>query len=194
MRIVGGRLRGRPIAGPTTDAIRPTSDRLRQAIFDILLHAYDDVIEGARVLDLFAGTGAMGLEALSRGASFALFVDLSGPAGRLVTRNLASLGLEASARLLRRDATRLGPANPERGYDLVFCDPPYGKDLAGPALTAAAGGGWLAQGAIAVIEERAGFSPALPDLFEILERRSWGDTEVSFARYAGPGPTPLTVP
>jgi 16S rRNA (guanine966-N2)-methyltransferase len=184
MRIVGGRLRGRPLAGPPSDEIRPTSDRLRETIFNVLAHAYDDVVEGARVMDLFAGTGAMALEALSRGAAFALLVDDSALARGLIRQNIEALGAGGATRLFRRDATRLGAAGPNGRFGLLFCDPPYGRDLAGPALTSAASGGWLDPGALAVVEERAGaFSP--PAGFEELERRSVGTTEVTFARFAG---------
>src|ERR671911_3236133 len=110
MRIVGGRFRGRVLAGPRSDAIRPTSDRLRETIFNVLAHAYDDPVAGARVLDLFAGTGAMGLEALSRGAAFALFVDESAEARGLIRANVEALGLGGRSRLFRRDATRMGRA------------------------------------------------------------------------------------
>src|SRR5215207_1509643 len=112
MRIVGGRFRGRALAGPRTDAVRPTSDRLRETIFNILAHAYDDPVAGARVLDLFAGTGAMGLEALSRGAAFALFVDDGAEARGLIRANVEALGLGGDTRLFRRDATRMGAAAP----------------------------------------------------------------------------------
>lgn len=189
MRVVGGRLRGRPLAGPSDDAIRPTSDRLRESIFNVLEHGYDDVTAGARVLDLFAGTGAMGLEALSRGATYATFVDESSRAIALIRTNLDKLGLSSQARLLRRDAGRLGPAGSEPPATLLFCDPPYARALARPALERAAAGGWLAPGALAVIEEKAGCAPVLPVGFELVERRVWGDTEVVFARI---GEAPLT--
>src|ERR671911_2704043 len=112
MRIVGGRWRGRSLKGPSSDAIRPTSDRLRETLFNILQHSYDDPIEGARVLDLFAGTGALGLEALSRGAAFALFVDEGAEARSLIRGNVEALGLGGTTRIFRRDAAKLGPAHP----------------------------------------------------------------------------------
>ena len=184
MRIVGGRLRGRPLATPSSDAIRPTSDRLRETIFNILAHAYDDPVEGARVIDLFAGTGAMGIEAISRGAVFALLVDDSASARGLIRDNIDRLGLGGATRLFRRDATRLGPAGQNGTFSILFCDPPYGLGLAPPALAAAATGGWLDPGALAIVEERAGaFFP--PAGFEELERRQAGETEVTFARFGG---------
>ena len=186
MRIVGGRWRGRSLAGPKSDAIRPTSDRLRETIFNILSHAYDDPIEGARVLDLFAGTGAMGLEALSRGAAFALFVDDGAQARSLIRENVETLGVGGTTRLFRRDATRMGPAAPNVPFSVVFCDPPYGRDLAPKALRACAEGGWLSPEALVVVEEAQGVEVMLPAGFEDLERRDYGETNVVFGRYLGP--------
>ncbi|HVL72088.1 MAG TPA: 16S rRNA (guanine(966)-N(2))-methyltransferase RsmD [Beijerinckiaceae bacterium] len=185
MRIVGGRFRGRGLAGPRSDAIRPTSDRLRETIFNILAHGYDDPVTGARVLDLFAGTGAMGLEALSRGAAFALFVDDGAQARGLVRENVEALGLGGCTRLFRRDATRMGPPAPNEPFSLVFCDPPYGKDLAPRALASCAEGGWLSPAALVVVEEAAGAPVAPPSGFEALERRDYGETAVSFLRRTG---------
>src|SRR5215211_5948299 len=142
MRIVGGRLRGRVLAAPRSQTIRPTADRLRESLFNILMHAYDDPIDGARVLDLFAGTGALGLEALSRGAAFALFVDDGVAARALLRGNVEALGLGGLTRIFRRDATKLGPAHPLAPFSLVFADPPYRGGLAETALAAARDGGW----------------------------------------------------
>src|SRR3954454_13333035 len=128
MRVVGGRLRGRALAAPKSDAIRPTSDRLRETIFNVLAHAYDDAVDGARIIDLFAGTGAMGIEALSRGAAFCVFVDEGTEARGLIRDNVEALGLGGATRLFRRDATRMGGAGPNPPASVVFCDPPYGKD------------------------------------------------------------------
>src|SRR5579872_5519586 len=130
MRVVGGRLRGRTLTDPTSDAIRPTADRLRESLFNILAHAYGDPIGGARVLDLFAGTGALGIEALSRGAAFALFVEDDAAARALIRGNLAALGLGGASRIFRRDATKLGAAHPIEPFSLVFLDPPYSQGLA----------------------------------------------------------------
>lgn len=184
MRIVGGRFRGRPLAAPRTGAIRPTSDRLRESVFNVLVHAYGDPVEGARVLDLFAGTGAMGLEALSRGAAEAVFVDDSAEARGLIRANVEALGLGGVTRLFRRDATRLGPLGKAAPYDLVFCDPPYGKGLAERALAAAAAGGWLAAGALCVVEEAAEAAFAWPEGFGGLEEREQGETVVRFGRWS----------
>src|SRR5690348_17374436 len=161
MRVVGGRLRGRPLASPKSSAIRPTADRLRESLFNILVHAYGDPITGARVLDLFAGTGALGIEALSRGAAFALLVDDGAEARALIRENVAALGLGGVTRIFRRDATKLGPAHPLEPFSLAFLDPPYGQGLAAPALISAREGGWLAPGALIVVEEagKSAFAP-----------------------------------
>jgi 16S rRNA (guanine966-N2)-methyltransferase len=178
MRIVGGRLRGRKLAAPSVQAIRPTSDRLRESLFNVLAHAYGDPVTGARVLDLFAGTGALGLEALSRGAAFALFVDDGAEARALIRENVAALGLGGSSRIFRRDATKLGPVHPLAPFTLAFLDPPYGKGLAEPALASARVGGWLAPEALVVVEEAAQSNFKAPDGFQELERRPYDDTEL----------------
>jgi 16S rRNA (guanine966-N2)-methyltransferase len=182
MRIVGGRLGGRTLASPRSQAIRPTADRLRESLFNILVHAYGDPVTGARVLDLFAGTGALGLEALSRGAAFALFVDDAAEARALLRENIAALGLGGVTRIFRRDATRLGPAHPVEPFSLVFLDPPYGKGLAEKALASARDGGWLAPGALIVVEEAADAAFTAPAAFEDVERRRYDDTEIVFLR------------
>jgi 16S rRNA (guanine966-N2)-methyltransferase len=182
MRVVGGRLRSRPIAGPKSDALRPTGDRLREALFNILAHAYGDPVTDARVLDLFAGTGALGIEAISRGASYALFVDEGVEARALLRGNVETLGLGGVTRIFRRDATRLGPAHPLEPFTLVFADPPYGQGLAEKALTSAREGGWLKPGALIVVEEAADAGFMAPEGFDELERRQYDDTELIFLR------------
>jgi 16S rRNA (guanine966-N2)-methyltransferase len=183
VRVVGGALRGRPLAGPASPGTRPTADRLREAIFNVLAHAYDDPVSGARVIDLFAGTGALGIEALSRGAAFALFVDDDSAARGVIRANVDALGLGGATRLFRRDATRMGPVAPHDPFSLVFCDPPYGRDLAGPALLSCAAGGWLSAGALVIVEEAAEASFTLPAGFSELERRIYGDTAVVIGRF-----------
>src|SRR5271163_3507035 len=148
MRIVGGRLGGRTLAGPKSQAIRPTGDRLRESLFNILAHGHGDPVTGARVLDLFAGTGALGLEAMSRGASFALLIDDGAEARALMRQNVEALGLGGVTRIFRRDATKLGPVHPLEPFSLVFLDPPYGKNLATAALDCARDGGWFAPDAL----------------------------------------------
>jgi len=181
MRIVGGALRGRTLAAPKSQSIRPTADRLRESLFNILAHAYGDPVSGARVLDLFAGTGALGLEALSRGAAFALFIDDGAEARALIRENVAALGLGGVSHIFRRDATRLGQAQPVEPFSLVFLDPPYGKGLAEKALESARDGGWLTPDALIVVEETAGVFKA-PEGFEQLERRGYDDTEFVLLR------------
>jgi 16S rRNA (guanine966-N2)-methyltransferase len=185
MRIVGGRLRGRALAAPKSAAIRPTADRLRESLFNILTHAYGNPVADARVLDLFAGTGALGLEAVSRGAAFALFVDDGAEARALIRGNVEALGLGGTTRIFRRDATRLGPVHPVEPFSLVFADPPYGLGLAEQALTAARDGGWLTPDALIVVEEATDAKFAAPEHFEETERRSYDDTELIFLRYRG---------
>ena len=185
MRIVGGRMRGRQLVAPEDDATRPTSDRVREAIFNILAHGIPEFsLERARVLDLFAGTGALGLEALSRGAAYCLFVEEAAAARAAVRRNVEALGLTGVTKIYRRDATQLGPASGRDRFDLAFLDPPYGQGLAERALSSAAAGGWLAHDALAVIEEHKDAVVVPPGNFLVLDRRSWGDTQVTFARYA----------
>ena len=177
MRVVGGRLRGRNIASPSSRDIRPTADRLRESLFNILAHAYDDPVTDARVLDLFAGTGALGIEAISRGAGFVLFVDNGAEARALLRQNIEALGLGGVSKVYRRDATNLGPAHPMEPFSLVFLDPPYGKGLGEQALTALRDGGWLAPQALLVVEEAVSARLAAPEGFEELERRAYDDTE-----------------
>jgi 16S rRNA (guanine966-N2)-methyltransferase len=182
MRIVGGRLRGRTLVGPKSAAIRPTSDRLRETLFNILTHAYGDPVTDARVLDLFAGTGALGLEALSRGAAFTLFMDDGAEARALIRQNVEALGLGGVSRIFRRDATRLGAAHPLEPFSLAFLDPPYGQGLAEKALASLRDGGWLTPGALLVVEETKAAGFAAPEGFEELERRAYDDTEFVFLR------------
>lgn len=182
MRIVGGKFGGRTLATPKSQAIRPTADRLREALFNILQHAYGDPVAGARVLDLFAGTGALGLEALSRGASFVLFVDDGAEARALLRANVDALGAGGATKVYRRDATRLGPAQPMQPFALAFLDPPYGKGLAERALASAAEGGWLTPEALCVVEEAAGADFAAPEGFAEIERREYSDTQVVFLK------------
>ena len=182
MRIVGGRFGGRSLKGPSSQAIRPTSDRLRETIFNILAHGHDEIVENARVIDLFAGTGALGLEAISRGAKFALFVDEGSEARALLRENIHTLGLGGQTRIFRRDATKLGDAPAGDKFTLAFLDPPYARGLAPRALAALANGAWLAPGALVVVEEAAGEDIALPAGMKELDRRSYGETQIVFAQ------------
>src|SRR6478609_2751604 len=182
MRVVGGRLKGRNLASPSSHDIRPTADRLRESLFNILVHAYDDPIRDARVLDLFAGTGALGIEAISRGAAFTLFVDNGAEARALLRNNVEALGLGGVTKVYRRDATHLGPAHPVEPFALAFLDPPYGRGLGEKALASLRDGGWLTPGALLVVEESKAANFAVPEGFEELERRAYDDTEFVFLR------------
>ncbi len=184
MRIVGGQFRGRPLAAPRSQAIRPTSDRTREAIFNVIAHRFPEKLEGGRVLDLFAGTGALGIEALSRGASSALFVEQAVEARALLRENIEALGLTGVARIFRRDATTLGSAGTIAPFDLVLADPPYGHGLAETALEQAVAGGWLRDGALVVVEEAA--SAPLRPIARLtpVERKVYGDTATTFLTLA----------
>ncbi|MEO1533627.1 MAG: RsmD family RNA methyltransferase [Pseudomonadota bacterium] len=198
MRIVGGRFRGHRLAAPGAAGggaahLRPTADRVREALFNLLAHGgygTPPPPEGARVLDLFAGTGALGLEALSRGAGYAVFVDDHGPSRALIRTSVEVLGLAGVTKIWRRDARRLGPC---RGapFELVFADPPYDDPGAGiAALGAARDGGWLAPGALVVIESAAAAgAAAAPDWLDPLDARRYGETLIHILRAPG-GPAP----
>jgi 16S rRNA (guanine966-N2)-methyltransferase len=187
MRIVGGEFRGRPLAAPDGREIRPTSDRLRETLFDILIHRFGDPVSGARVLDLFAGTGALGLEAMSRGASYCLFVEEDVEARGLIRRNAETLGLTGRTRIFRRDATQLGPVANVAPFSLLFADPPYGRGLAEKALASARDGGWLAEGAICAVEEMS--AAQLPEIagFTPETDRVIGDSRLTVFSFAPPG-------
>jgi 16S rRNA (guanine966-N2)-methyltransferase len=184
MRIVAGEFGGRSLAAPSSRAIRPTSDRLRQTLFDILAHSYDDPITGARVLDLFAGTGALGIEALSRGAAYALFVEDDLEGRSLIRSNIESLRLTGRTRLFRRDATALGPAGAVAPFDVAFADPPYGAGLGEKALASALAGGWLKPSALCVLEESTRSEVAAIAGLNLLETREIGDSSLFFYRVA----------
>ncbi|MGH6737383.1 MAG: 16S rRNA (guanine(966)-N(2))-methyltransferase RsmD [Methyloceanibacter sp.] len=186
MRIIAGKFKGARIEAPKGLDTRPTSDKVRQALFNVLEHGPPQVdFDGVRALDLFAGSGALGLEALSRGARYCLFIEDAAAARAAIRRNVEALGLTGATKIWRRDATRLGDAGTMQPFDLVFCDPPYGQGLGERALAAAADGGWIGGGAIAVLEECAGVEVAWPAAFTEIDRRRYGDTEVGIAKFAG---------
>ncbi len=185
MRVVAGRFRGRALQAPDDMTIRPTSDRVRESVFNILAHGIEDfALDGARVIDLFAGTGALGIEAVSRGAAYCLFVEEAPEARALIRKNVEALGLTGETRIFRRDATDLGPAGNMEPYRLAFLDPPYGKGLGTKALAGLAEGKWLTPGAVCVFEERAGTEVVIPAAFELLDTRTYGDTDVRFLKFA----------
>jgi 16S rRNA (guanine966-N2)-methyltransferase len=185
MRIVGGKFKGHSLAGPSSTSTRPTSDRVRESLFNILAHGVEGLeIEGARVMDLFAGTGALGLEALSRGAKFCQFVDDSAEARGVIRRNADALGAIGLCKIWRRDATDLGPCAPQSPFDLVFADPPYNKGLGERALQSLAEGAWLSPGAIVVLEEAEKVEVADTNGLNLIDQRSYGDTQVRIYRAA----------
>jgi 16S rRNA (guanine966-N2)-methyltransferase len=179
VRITGGQFRGRALAEPPDNRVRPTSDKVRQAIFNILAHnAFGFELEGAKVVDVFAGTGALGLEALSRGASFALFVDDSAESRALIRQNVEALNLTGATKIWRRDAADMGPLGTGAGgpFSLAFLDAPYRKGLTERALASLAAGGWLAPGALVIAETAADETLVTPDGFTLLDQRSYGET------------------
>lgn len=182
MRIVGGSFKGRPLRAPAGRATRPTSDRAREAIFNVLSHApWSPGLEGRRVLDLFAGSGAMGLEALSRGAAFALFVETDEAARGAIRANIEALGLFGATRVHRRNAADLGqkPAGLGAPFDLVFCDPPYGESLAQLTLPRLGPGGWIAPNALIVLETGAEEAIAIAG-FVARDARIYGAAKIAF--------------
>ena len=184
MRITGGHLGGRKLATPSDNRVRPTSDKVRQAIFNILRHQdWGFTLDGARTADLFAGTGALGLEAISQGASFCLFVEDAAESRALIQRNIEALGLTGATKIFRRDATKLGRMAPASGgpFALVFLDPPYHKNLVAPALASLREGGWLAEYALLIVET-AEDEPVAAEGFELLDERTYGETRVTFLK------------
>jgi 16S rRNA (guanine966-N2)-methyltransferase len=184
VRIVGGEFKGRSLATPKSHDIRPTTDRTRESLFNILSHSYPEALDGTRVLDCFAGTGAVGIEALSRGAVSALFVETSVEGRGLLRTNIEAMGLQGRAKIFRRDAASLGPVGTMEPFHLLFADPPYGHGLGEKAFAAAASGGWLVNGALAILEERANVEPDVDRPFAHLETREFGDTKMHFYRFS----------
>lgn len=196
MRIVAGKFKGREIIGPTSIATRPTSDRVRESLFNILAHGIDGFsIEDARVMDLFAGTGALGLEALSRGAKFCQFVEESAEARGIIRKNADAYGAIGMCKIWKRDATDLGDCGPQSPFDLVFADPPYNKGLGEKALRALMAGAWLSTGAVVVLEEAE--KAEVPEIagLTLLDTRVYGETAIriyrAFALEAGTQTQPL---
>lgn len=184
MRIVGGEFRGRPLATPRSDAIRPTTDRTREAVFNVLAHRYAEKLAGARVLDLFAGTGALGLEAISRGAASCFFIEESAEGRGLIRTNVEAFGLLGRTKIFRRDAASLGDVGTIQPFGLLFADPPYGKGLGERALQSARAGGWLLPGALCIVEEVASAAFAPGPGFEVADERGYGDTIIRFIEAA----------
>tara|TARA_B110000971_G_C20001340_1_gene497006 strand:+ start:1272 stop:1820 length:549 start_codon:yes stop_codon:yes gene_type:complete len=178
MRVVGGNWRGKPLRAPKGNETRPTTDRTREALFSMITSRLD--FDNLRVLDLFAGTGALGLEALSRGASFCLFVETQAPARAAIRDNVETCHATGHSKIFRRDATKLGPCTGGGAYDLVFADPPYRQGLGEQALAALLQGGWLSEAALVIVEEDKRANFRVPPGFSELERRIKSDTELIF--------------
>ncbi len=193
MRIVGGKFRGRSIGAPRPGSkeIRPTTDRARESLFNILQHTHADKLDQSRVLDLFAGTGALGFEAMSRGAAFVLFVEIGTQGRGLLRQTIQALGLQGSSKLFRRDATKLGEIGTMQPFDLVFADPPYGKNLGEDALIALKQGNWLNVDALIVLEEALNAPFRLPEGFKIIDERRAGDTILRFIKQVENGGSKL---
>ena len=184
MRIVAGKFRGKALISPEDDSIRPTADRVRESVFNILASRLDPNFDGFRVLDLFAGTGALGLEALSRGATHVIFVDTGAEARGLIRDHIEAFGAGGVTKLLRRDATALGPAGTMGPVDLVFLDPPYGKGLGEQALASLRDTGWLKPDTLLVLEEGSDIVVTLPPGFALDDRREYGAAAVHFLTVA----------
>jgi 16S rRNA (guanine966-N2)-methyltransferase len=187
MRITAGKFKGRALAAPKDASIRPTSDKVRQAVFNILEHrdfGFDFALEGARIVDLFAGTGALGLEGLSRGARYCLFVDDAAASRALIRENVEALGLTGASKIWRRDASALGLLDTLSPFDLAFLDPPYRKNLIAPALASLRDGGWLKAPALVVAEMAEEEILPSTDGYEIMDDRVYGDTRVAILKFA----------
>jgi 16S rRNA (guanine966-N2)-methyltransferase len=183
MRIVAGKFRGKALTSPSEGDIRPTSDRARESIFNILGSRLGPVLEGKRVLDLFAGTGALGLEALSRGAAHVTFVEPGAEARGLIRDHIEAFGVAGISKLLRRDATALGAPGTFGQFDLVFLDPPYRQGLGEKALAEVARHGWLSPGATVVWEEAAEADITVPEGFTLDDERRYGAAAVRFLTF-----------
>lgn len=186
MRIIGGAYSGRPLTAPGGRTTRPTADRVRESLFNILTHLDDFSFDDARVIDLFSGSGALGFEAMSRGAAFCLFVETDAAARGAIRENVELLGLFGSTRIHRRSATALGPkpAGVGPSFSLAFLDPPYAMDLVRPALEILDKGDWLAPNALVVVEQAKGEAANFPDRFHLTDQRAYGAAQISILRYA----------
>jgi 16S rRNA (guanine966-N2)-methyltransferase len=178
VRIVAGKFRGKQLTSPEDDSIRPTADRVRESIFNILASRFGPSFDGLRILDLFAGTGALGLEALSRGAASVVFVDTGAEARGLIRDHIEAFGAGGVTKLLRRDATALGEAGTMGPVDLVFLDPPYSRGMGELALVSLKAGGWLKPDTLLVLEEGSDVTVNLPSGFALDDRREYGAAAV----------------
>lgn len=178
MRIVGGSLKGRPLQSPKGMTTRPTTDRTRESLFNILTHKID--FKACRTLDLFAGTGALGFEAISRGSEYCVFIEEASSARGSIRDNVEALQLSGITKIFRRDATRLGNIGTLKPFDLVFADPPYRKGYGEKAARSLQEGGWLNQDAIFVLEEATDVFPEVLKGYQIYDKRTYGETSIGF--------------
>jgi len=183
MRIVGGRFKGRPLNSPKGTGTRPTTDRTRESLFNILSNSID--FENTRTLDLFAGTGALGLEALSRGSTYCVFMEKSSTAQASIRKNIETFGLEAITQILKRDATRAGKCAPLARFNLVFADPPYAKGMGERAARSLIEGDWLEDDALFVLEEGTTSFPQQLSGFQLNDKRQYGETTIGLFSLAG---------
>jgi len=189
MRIVAGTFRGRQLVAPKGQSTRPTADRTRQALYNVLEHApWTFGLQNRRIIDAFAGSGALGLEAISRGAAFCLFLDRSADAREAIGANVGALKLTERTRIDRRDPTSLSARSSADGapFDLAFLDPPYGQGLGEAALARLAAGGWLAAEGLAVLERGLADPAPTPPGFQLLDERTWGAARISFLSQLAP--------
>ena len=182
MRIIGGKFKGRALKAPKSQDIRPTTDRIRENLFNIISHNFGEHLDNTRVLDLFAGTGALGIEALSRGARFALFIENSIEGRGLLRENIESLSLQGHSKVFRRDAANLGPIGSLGQFDLVFADPPYDQNLGEKAAASLIKGGWLSPSALLILEESKESAPDSLPGYEHIEAKTYGATKISIFR------------
>ncbi|MGV6801238.1 MAG: 16S rRNA (guanine(966)-N(2))-methyltransferase RsmD [bacterium] len=185
MRIVGGALKGHSLVAPKGLRTRPTTDRIRESLFNILEHNPDWDLAGKRCIDLFAGSGALGIEALSRGAAWCLFVEEASAARAAIRKNIEAMNLFGQSRIHRRSAIALGkiPASTGGVFQVAFLDAPYDRGLSDKALSGLHEGGWLQPGAICIVEQAKHEKPALPNPFQEQDRRLFGDTQIGILQY-----------
>ncbi|WP_455474313.1 16S rRNA (guanine(966)-N(2))-methyltransferase RsmD [Bartonella sp. B30(2025)] len=180
MRVIGGKFAGRVLCAPISQSIRPTSDRTRESLFNILSSREEQFWDNKRILDLFAGTGALGIEALSRGAKFAVFVENSVEGRGLIQKNIEAFELQSAGKILRRDATKLGNIGTMFPFDIICADPPYGHCLGELAFISTLKGGWAKANTLFILEEKKNAIIRLPDIFYIDDKRLYGDTAIHF--------------
>ncbi|AKK19958.1 16S rRNA (guanine(966)-N(2))-methyltransferase RsmD [Candidatus Liberibacter africanus] len=183
MRIIGGKFQRRLLCSPKNGSIRPSNSRTKKAVFDILTHVYPSFLDSTRMLDMFAGTGSVGFEALSRGCNYVLFIDNSPESIRLIRRNSELLGVENNCGIFFRDVLHLGKIRNLKPFQLLYLDPPYSQGLAQQALDIIDKEKWLESGSLVIIEENVGIFLSVGSAFQFLQKRIYGDTMIHFFSY-----------